>query len=101
MAAGGIEGVDRRGLSGTIRLGFDEGKTAVVSPAIFIECRFLHSILLGAGKDGKAEADGVWTFQVTDQGGVRRRIPGFASRAASMELERNIRKLVSFFDESA
>ena len=47
------------------------------------------------GKDGKAEADGVWTIQVVDHLGIRRRIPGFASRAASAELERNIRKLIS------
>lgn len=47
------------------------------------------------GKDGKAEADGVWTVQVTDHTDVRRRLPGFASRSASAELERNIRKLIS------
>ncbi len=48
-----------------------------------------------SGKDGKVDADGVWTVQITDHTDVRRRIPGFASRAASAELERNIRKLIS------
>jgi hypothetical protein len=99
--------VDRCWLPGSIRLGLDERKIAVLTAAIFTDYQFFmvydpeeENIMAvfkrkRAGKDGKAEADGVWTVQVTDQGGVRRRFPGFASRAASMELERNLRKLVS------
>ena len=107
MAAGRIEGVDRCRLPGAIRLGRDEEKSAILTVAIFTDYRFFMVYYpeeettmavfkrKRAGKDGKAEADGVWTVQITDHAGVRRRIPGFASRAASMELERNIRKLVS------
>ncbi len=47
------------------------------------------------GEKGKTVSSGKWTVQFTDASGVVRRLPGFADKNATQELERGILRLVS------
>lgn len=48
-----------------------------------------------AGKNGKARPDATWTIEFADHEGITRRLSAFTDRAASGELERHIKRLVS------
>ena len=48
-----------------------------------------------AGKNGKSKADATWTVEYADHDGVTRRLPAFTDRAASVELERHLKRLVA------
>lgn len=47
------------------------------------------------GDNGKKMSSGKWSIQFTDAAGIVRRLPGFTDKAATLELERGIMRLVS------
>ncbi len=48
-----------------------------------------------AGKNGKIKADATWTVEFTDHACVVRRVAAFTDKSASIELERQLKKLVA------
>ena len=48
-----------------------------------------------AGKNGKTKPDATWTVEFTDHDGIVRRVAAFTDKSASLELERQLKKLVA------
>ncbi len=47
------------------------------------------------GKNGKSQPDAAWTVEFADHDGIVRRVSAFTDKSASLELERQLKKLVS------